>query len=487
MLQKLKELSKDTAVYGVSTIVGRFLNFLLTPFYTNVFTRAEFGEYANIYAYVAFFNIVFIYGMDAAYLKYASVSEGEKKKDAFSTPLIFITFTSIILSSLIAILHQPISGGIYVDPQYAYLLLFVAGILLLDTVALIPFSYLRLQRKTVKFAVIKLLNIIINISMNIILILGFDYGIEAIFISNLAASAFSLIALIPDIIKNFRFNIDKALLKRMLKFALPYLPASLSAMIVQVIDRPILKAITDADVVGVYQANYRLGIFMMLFVQMFQYAWQPFFLNNAGEQNAKQIFSKVLTLFVIVGSFIWVLISLFVGDLAAIEVFEGVTIIGKEFLSGIYIVPLILLGYLFHGLYINFMAGMYIEEKTKYFPLITGIGAASNVIVNFALIPVIGMTGAAIATPVSYFLIAATLYFTVQRFYPIQYELWRIGKIFIAIFIIMGLYYYLFSIGELLLIYKFGLLFFFIAYLFIFGVLDKDELVRTAKQLFANK
>jgi O-antigen/teichoic acid export membrane protein len=220
---------------------------------------------------------------------------------------------------------------------------------------------------------------------------------------------------------------------------------------------------------------------------MFQYAWQPFFLNNAGEQNAKQIFSKVLTLFVIVGSFIWVLISLFVGDLAAIEVFEGVTIIGKEFLSGIYIVPLILLGYLFHGLYINFMAGMYIEEKTKYFPLITGIGAASNVIVNFALIPVIGMTGAAIATPVSYFLIAATLYFTVQRFYPIQYELWRIGKIFIAIFIIMGLYYYLFSIGELLLIYKFGLLFFFIAYLFIFGVLDKDELVRTAKQLFANK
>jgi O-antigen/teichoic acid export membrane protein len=339
----------------------------------------------------------------------------------------------------------------------------------------------------VKFAVIKVLNIVINISVNIILILGFDYGIEAIFISNLAASAFSLIALIPDIIKNFKFSIDKVLLKRMLKFALPYLPASLSAMIVQVIDRPILKALTDADVVGVYQANYRLGIFMMLFVQMFQYAWQPFFLNNAQAPNAKQIFSKVLTLFVIAGSFIWVLISLFVGDLAAIEVFEGVTVIGQEFLSGIYIVPLILLGYLFHGLYINFMAGMYIEEKTKYFPLITGIGAASNVIVNFALIPVIGMTGAAIATPVSYFLIAATLYFTVQRFYPIQYELWRIGKIFIAIFIIMGLYYYLFSIGELLLIYKFGLLFFFIAYLFIFGVLDKDELVRTAKQLFANK
>lgn len=484
MLQKLKELSKDTAIYGVSTIVGRFLNFLLTPFYTNVFTRAEFGEYANIYAYVAFFNIVFIYGMDAAYLKYASVSEGEQKKDAFSTPLIFITFSSIILSSLIAILHQPISAGIYVDPQYAYLLLFVAGILLLDTVALIPFSYLRLQRRTVKFAIIKLFNIIINIAMNITLILGFDYGIEAIFISNLAASAFSLIALIPDIIKNFKFNIDKVLLKRMLKFALPYLPASLSAMIVQVIDRPILKALTDADVVGVYQANYRLGIFMMLFVQMFQYAWQPFFLNNAQEPNAKQIFSKVLTLFVIVGSFIWVLISLFVGDLAGIEVFDGVTIIGKDFLPGIYIVPLILLGYLFHGLYINFMAGMYIEEKTKYFPLITGIGAASNVVVNFALIPVIGMTGAAIATPVSYFLIAATLYFTVQKFYYIQYEFWRIGKIFIAIFLIMGIYYYLFSIGELLLIYKFGLLFLFVAYLFIFGVLDKNELMRTAKQLF---
>lgn len=484
MLQKLKELSKDTAIYGVSTIVGRFLNFLLTPFYTNVFTRAEFGEYANIYAYVAFFNIVFIYGMDAAYLKYASVSEGEQKKDAFSTPLIFITFSSIILSSLIAILHQPISAGIYVDPQYAYLLLFVAGILLLDTVALIPFSYLRLQRRTVKFAIIKLFNIIINIAMNITLILGFDYGIEAIFISNLAASAFSLIALIPDIIKNFKFNIDKVLLKRMLKFALPYLPASLSAMIVQVIDRPILKALTDADVVGVYQANYRLGIFMMLFVQMFQYAWQPFFLNNAQEPNAKQIFSKVLTLFVIVGSFIWVLISLFVGDLAGIEVFDGVTIIGKDFLPGIYIVPLILLGYLFHGLYINFMAGMYIEEKTKYFPLITGIGAASNVVVNFALIPVIGMTGAAIATPVSYFLIAATLYFTVQKFYYIQYEFWRIGKIFIAIFLIMGIYYYLFSIGELLLIYKFGLLFLFVAYLFIFEVLDKNELMRTAKQLF---
>ena len=266
----------------------------------------------------------------------------------------------------------------------------------------------------------------------------------------------------------------------MLKFALPYLPASMAATVVQVIDRPILKALTNDSAVGIYQANYKLGIFMMLFVSMFQYAWQPFFLNNARNEKAKELYSQVLTLFLMAAGFIWVIISLFIDDIVTIEI-AGKTIIGREFLSGLEIVPIILLAYIFHGLYVNFTAGIYIEEKTKYFPYITGAGAAVNVVVNLLLIPILGIMGAAFATLASYLVMSVSLFFVSQKFYKINYNYSRVLKLLGIIILIAVAYYYFFYNDLLNLPLKFLLLFIYFASLLLFKIVRKEEISSTLK------
>ena len=486
MIQKLKELSKDTAIYGISTIIGRFLGFLLIPFYTNVLSTAEFGIYSYIYAFLGFFNVVYIYGMDAAFMKYHSLAEDSEKKDTFSTPFLFVLFSSIIFSAFFLLFRYQIGGLLQIQNEYKHLISYFSLILLFDAVVLIPFANLRLQRKSKKFAAIKITNILLNLGLNFILIINFGMGIEGIFISNLVSSAVTFLILIPDIFTNLSFTIVTKKLKIMLKFALPYLPASFAAMMVQVIDVPIVRFLTNDDTLGIYRANYKLCIFMMLVVSMFQYAWQPFFLSNAKEKDAKELFSKVLTLFVVAASLLWVVLALFIDNIAAFEFLPGRSLIGKEYLSGVHIVPIILLGYLFFGMYVNFQAGLYIEEKTKYFPLVTGIGAAANVIVNFLLIPVWGIYGAAVATLVSYFVMAAGLFIVAQRFYKINYEYSKIIKVLVLILIITYTYYYLFLLGILLFLYKILLLVFFILSLFGLNIIQSEDVKKTLKA-FAKK
>ncbi len=487
MLEKIKELTKDTAIYGISTIVGRFLGFLLVPFYTNVIGPKDFGIYSNVYAYLAFLNIVFIYGMDAAYMKYASLAGDEEKRRTFSNAYLFVLASTVVLAVVMYLLQYQFSAVMEIPAEYHKLYLYVIGILVFDTLALVPFADLRLSRKAFKFSTIKLANIIINLALNFILVLKFRLGIEAIFIANLAASAFSFIAVTPDLFSKLSFKIDRNLLKMMLKFAVPYLPASLAAMVVQVVDRPVVLAMTNEATLGIYQANYKLGIFMMLFVSMFQYAWQPFFLNNAKEKNAKEIFAKILTLFLIISSLVWIVLTLFVEDFARFQIYHGRSIIGKEYLSGITIVPVVLLGYLFNGIYYNFQAGIYIEEKTKYFPYVTGAGAVVNVVVNLLLIPVMGIMGAALATLASYVVMAVSLFFFSQKVYRIKYEYEKIFKILALIFISGGLYYYLYFEIGMNMIYKFIMLAGFLILLVLLRVVEKNEITRFGKLLLRVK
>ncbi len=483
MLDKIKELTKDTAIYGISTIVGRFLGFLLVPFYTNVINTNDFGIYSNVYAYLAFLNIVFIYGMDAAFMKYSSLAGSSQKKKTFSTAYLFVFLTTIVLAFILYLLRNSLTFIMEIPNQYTKLLYYVIFILVFDTLALVPFANLRLERKAGKFTSVKLANILINLALNFILVLKYHLGIEAIFIANLIASAFTFVLLIPEILRKLSFRIDKNLLKIMLKFGIPYLPASLAAMVVQVIDRPVVLAMTNPSTLGIYQANYKLGIFMMLFVSMFQYAWQPFFLNNAKEKNAKEIFSKILTLFLLVSSLVWIVLTLFVEDFARFQFLPGKSIIGKEYLSGITIVPIVLLGYLFNGIYYNFQAGIYIEEKTKYFPYVTGAGALINVVVNVLLIPILGIMGAALATLASYLVMAAGLYLFSQKYYRINYEYGKVIKILSLIFLTGIIYYYLYYQVGLNILMKLAILFLFIAAIVLLKVIEKREIVRLGKLL----
>ncbi len=481
MFDKLKQLTKDTAVYGISTIVGRFLTFLLVPFYTNVFSPSLYGIVGNIYVFIGIFNIVLLYGMDSAYMKFATLNDIGDEKDKFSTPYLSVLISGVVIGLVVILLKNSIYLLFDIPFQYSYLIYYVAAILFVDAICVIPFIKLRLERNAKKFATFKLINISVNVVLNLFLILKLKWGIEAILIANLAASLTSFLLLFPSVLKSIKISINFELLKRLLKFGIPYLPAGLAAMLIQGIDRPILSHLTDLHTTGIYNANYKLGIFMMLFVSMFQYAWQPFFLQNAEEKNAKEIFSKVLTYFTLIAAFILVILSLFIDDVAKLTLFHNHSLINREYWSGLSIVPIILFAYIFNGIYYIFSAGIFIEEKSIYVPFLTLIGATVNIGVNFWLIPIWGINGAALATLASYLVMAIGYFIVTQKFYKIDYEYKKIGKIFISLFLVGGIYYAQYLGDHLNIINKFLILFLFVILLSIFNV-GKEEILFLKKK-----
>ena len=482
MIEKLKELTKDTAIYGISTVVGRFLTFLLVPFYTHVLDTGDYGISSNIYAYLAFISFIYIYGMDTAFQKYAANADEKEKNTLFSTPFIFVVFTGVIFSMILFFARNAMNSLMDVTDKYNHLIYYMILIMFLDSIALTPFANLRLERKAKKFASIKIAYIFLQIALNFILIYKYRLGIEAIFISNLASSVLTVLMLIPEIKRHLVFVIDKETLKKMLRFGLPYLPASIGSIIVQVIDRPLVLAYTNRETLGVYQANYKLGTLMMLIVAMFQFAWQPFLLTNAKEKNAKEIFSKVLTLFLIGASTVWIFITLFVDNLVRLRMF-GYTFFGKDYQTGWEIVSVILLAYMFHGMYVNFTAGIYIEDKNKFLPFVTGAGALVNVVVNVLLIPVLGMMGAAIATLAAYMLMAGLIFILAQKYFHIEYEYIKVLKLLGLVLIACSAYYILFYNQWLNLYSKLILLASFYILLFALKVVRKHEVVLTIKTL----
>ncbi|MEO8664934.1 MAG: oligosaccharide flippase family protein [Ignavibacteria bacterium] len=442
MIDKIKSLSKDTLIYGTNTIIGRSIYFFLIPFYTNIFLPAEYGIVAILYSYIAILNVFFSIGLESGYMKFASAKEVGTQKQNFSNPFLLVLFNSFFLCAVIYILSSHLTGLFQIDEKYSDLIKYSALILFFDTLILIPFAYLRLHNKAKTFAGIKITNMVINVMMNIILIKFYHFGIEAVFISNLIASVVTLIMMMPVILRNINFSFNKELVSELMRFSLPYIPAGIAANIVQIIDRPILKYLTNDATVGIYQANYRLGIFMMLVVSMFEFAWRPFFLNNAKDPDAKKIFSKVLTIFVFVSSFIFIVITVFINDIVKLNIPNVGYLLGEKYWAGLSIVPVILFAYMLNGMYVNFMAGIYIEKKTKHLPWITGLGAVSNVIANFILIPEYSYMGAAIATLISYLVMMLGIYFISNKYYPIQYDYKRIGMIFLFLAVITFLFYY---------------------------------------------
>jgi len=485
MREKIKQLTKDTALYGISTMVGRFLNFLLVPFYTNIFPPTEYGIVANLYALIALLNIFFLYGLDSSYLKYAASDDFQDKKKVFSSSFLTLIISSIVLTGILFSAGKYINKIFAVPDQYNYLLTITGFIILFDALSVLPFIYLRVARRAGKFSAIKIANIVLSIILNVVLILIMKQGIEAIFISNLIASGITFLILMPDILSQLKIEIDLSVLKRMMKFGIPYLPGGLAAMLMSVIDRPIVEHLTDLKTLGIYNANYKLGIFMMLFVSMFQYAWQPFSLQHAKDKDAKELFSKVFTMFTVAETFILLFLSLFINDLATFSI-HGKSLIGAAYWSGLSIVPIILAGYLFNGFYINFSAAIYIKEKSSAVPLLMGAGAVTNVVANILLIPILSITGAAIATLAAYAVMAVGYYFVSQKHFPITYEWKKIGNIFFLLIAVAVLFYSVRFFGMVQLFYKIGLLLMFIGGLFGLNIIPPNE-VKIMKNIFLRK
>jgi O-antigen/teichoic acid export membrane protein len=347
---------------------------------------------------------------------------------AFAPNLVWITF------------HDPKTDITPLVPMLTNILRYGAFIILFDSLAVLPFAVLRLEHAAKKFASLKLLNIVVTLVLNFLFILVFKLKVEGIFLANLASSLLILLLLLPTIRSRFEWRYARGVMKKLLPFGLTNVPAYLGAMMVQVIDRPIVQAYLGLAVLGIYQANYRMGFTMMVFVSLFEYAWRPFFLKESrtNDERARQLFSRVFTYFMLIALVGCLFLSFALPYVVSTPIF-GHSLLRRDYLAGISIIPVVLFAYVFQGMYTNFIAGIYIKEHNKVLPFITGLGALVNVAANLYLIPRIGIMGAALATLLAYMAMAGAIYREAQKVYFIKYDWRRVGLLFAVVLAAYGL------------------------------------------------
>lgn len=438
-MKKIGELVSDTLIYGISSVAARFINYILVPFHTDVFNPARYGIVGLMYGAIGFLNILFTFGMESAYLRYAK--NREDARDVFRTLQSGLLVGATLLAGLLWLIKPWAMPLLSLDPQTESIYLMMIGILWFDTMAIVPFAELRLVRKSIQFSTLKVINVCINVGLNFYLILGLDFGLEAVFIANLAASVFTAIVLWIITAKLITGSFKYEHLKKALAFGLPFVPAGVGYAINEFIDRFFLNAMDQSTVtqlygsgsspesiVGIYNACYKLAVFMLLLIQMFRMAWQPFFLRHSDDAEAKSLFRTIFRYFNVVAATVFLVVALFAAEIVRIEIpVLNATIIGEQYWSGLHVVPFLLLAYWFQGWYVNFTAGVFIEEKTSVLPKITLFGAAITLFANTILVPYLGMRGSALATVISYASMALYLYIKVRKIYPVRYQMGRAG------------------------------------------------------------
>ena len=475
---RLGKLAGETAVYGISSVVGRLITFLLVPFYTQFFPPDRYGVVVLFYTAFVFLNIVYTYGTESAYLKYAADSgDATSREKIFSVAVLSLALSSVLLSGLLILFAGEVVALIGADSSWEYLILYAAGILALDTMAVVPFAELRLQNSAVRFAVLKIISILVNVGLNIWLIVGLRRGIESIFVANLAASGVTLLLLTPVFRDRLRMRFSGAVWGQMLRFGLPFLPGGLGYAITDRVNlfflgrmQPetvirlygdeidvarlaeqasragslapgsgtgVADAVYGQYVAGVFGTVWKLGILMMLLAQMFRFAWQPFFLQHQDDPDARELFGKVLTAFTAVAGLVFLGVSFFTEELVAIPLPGGRTLIERSYWLGLYLVPIALLAYIFQGWYYNFSAGAYITGRTRYFVHCAAAGALTSVAMNALLVPSYGMTAAAWATTGAYGVMAAVLFVLIRPHYRVAYQT---GRVFLIVTAAMMLF-----------------------------------------------
>lgn len=467
--QDIIRLSKQTMVYGVGYVAARMINFLLLPFYSYHISPEAYGAVSLIYAFIAFLNIFYHYGLESAFLRFYSrtgEAEGYGKKDVFSTVLSSLLVTSIAFTMLIWFFAPALSRGILGSDYYMHIIRMTAGILFLDAMYLIPLHYLRINNKAMIFTLITLLNVLINVSLNIYLIRYRGMGIEGVFISNLVASAFSFLVLIPVVVKNFNAQFSGLLWKKLILFGLPFVPSGLSSMIIELSDRYMLQWFKGLEDVGLYSAGHKLGIFMMLVVMAFRFAWQPFFLQKHDDPEAPRLFATIMTWFVFLMTIVFLLVSFFIQEIVSFEIF-GRHIIAQNYWAGITVVPLILAAYLFNGIYINFHPAIFYTGKTWVISVIVGIAAMINIGLNLIFIPKVGMIGAGISSLSAYVFMAVCTYFVVRKWMHIPYEWGKLAIMFVLT-LLLTIIFFVFGIQiawlKLVIVLAYALLVFVFIY-----------------------
>jgi O-antigen/teichoic acid export membrane protein len=432
----IKKLAGQTAIYGVSSIVGRLINFLLYPIYTRVFAPDEFAVVTQLYAYIAFFNILFTYGLETAFFRYFQTRNGDAK--VYSTSLISILISSLSLGLLIFLFSSPLSVIISgTDVNKSVYIKFFAAILAMEAITAIPFAKLRQQNKAKRFALIRMIGIGVNVALNVFFLIlcpvvakssggewilkiyDPSFGVGYVFFCNFISSLVTLICLLPEIL-GIKFKFDSALWKEMLIYAFPIMITGFAGIINETFDRILLPVLlTDKSTamtqLGIYGACYKLSILMTLFIQAFRYAAEPFFFNHSTKENPQKVYAQVMNGFVIVCSFI------FLGIMLYIDIVKY--FIGVEFRSGLKVVPVLLMANLCLGVYYNLSIWYKLTGKTQWGAWLSIAGAFITLLFNIWLIPVLGYMGAAWATLICYASMMIMSFFIGQRYYPVPYQI----------------------------------------------------------------
>ncbi|MCL6266715.1 lipopolysaccharide biosynthesis protein [Flagellimonas myxillae] len=455
-MNPLKRLFKQTFIYGLATVLPRVLSFFLLPLYTSIFEDAAgYGQYTNIYAWIAIFNVFLAYGMETAFFRF--FHKTEEKQNVISTSLISLMVSSLLFLLGALLVRENLANITNINVDY---IKYTTYILVLDALVIIPFALLRANEKPMKYAVLKTVNVAINFGFNIFFLLilpglaeknpeglfGSMYQegqeIKYIFVSNIIASGVTLLLLLPTYFKT-KYSFNFSLWKEMLKYAGPVMVAGVAFTINEVFDKILLTELLPPDIaeieVGKYAACYKLALFMTLFGTAFRMGVEPFFFSHANSEKPQKTYAQITNYFVILGSVILLTVVVFVNPL------------GKLFLSNeIYwealdIIPIILLGSFCLGIYHNLSVWYKITDQTKFGAYISSIGALITLIINLAFIEKIGYMASALATLAAYGSMMLLSFYFGRKYYPVPYNMRKIVFYLSVSLIFSALSFYAFN------------------------------------------
>ncbi len=451
-MNPIRRLAEQTAIYGLSNIIGRVINFLLVPLYTRVFLPGEYGVVTEMYVYVAFLLIVLTYGMETALFRF-SEAEPDRKDTVFSTSLFAVLTSSALFIFFVILFRQPIAEAMRYPDNVEYIVL-LGSIVGLDALAAIPYARLRALNRPWRFAATRLTGIGVNIGLVLFFLLlcpwlldhgpGWatpliqkvydpDIGVGYVFIANLAATVITLLMLVP-VMRTASPVMDRALLKSMLIYALPLLVAGMAGWVNEALDKLLLKYMLPENIalqqVGIYGAVYKLAMMMTIFIQAFRFSAEPFFFAQASQKNARELFAKVMNYFVIA------CLIIFLGIMLYMDIVKH--FIGPRFHEGLSVVPVLLLANMFLGIYWNLSIWYKLTSKTLFGAGFAIAGALITIVLNIWWIPHFGYHGSAWATLVCYFSLACLSFFFGRKRYRIPYQ---VPRIFLLIALALGIYF----------------------------------------------
>lgn len=442
-MSKLKQLTGQTIVYGFGSIIPRVLNYLvLTPFYTYILTRPEYGTFSVFYSYTAFLLVLLTFGMETTFFRFSHKFDYKK----VASTAYWTVFLVCALFFLLAINNlETLAPLARLNRTHT---LYLAIIVLLDVITAIPLAVLRRENRAKKFAIIRIVNVIITLSavfffLNFMPKIYSQYSclhrfydpskyVDYAFIANIIGSTVSLLLLLP-IIKKFGFRFDIKILKTMLKYTWPLLIVGLGGTINSQIDKLLLRNLLPQNAlanVGIYSASAKIATLLLIFIQMFKYAAEPFFFSLEKDKDKKETYSNVMTYFTLF------CLLIFLGILLYIDVVQF--FIGTEFREGLFIVPILLFGFIFQGIYYNLAIWYKLTNKTHYGAYMTLFGSLITLVISFLLIPRYGYIVSAWASLACYFSMTVLSYFWSKKHFPVKYET---GKIIIYILLTLSLYF----------------------------------------------